>query len=242
MNITEKQELKFKKYKSLENRLNEIRRIIKKIPWSDLEKPVHSGYEIFLSFREDIRNQEDFENFQKALSVSTKHTVVSSKEKVKNLISKEVRTTIDEKTYNSDWYHLPKIFSISVSTYEELESEVKKYFQKFLSKNVKHNSYQERYFLKIKSYMLYYDFRKHYLTRIKDVPHELEVEENSIRDIIYSDEFRECWKHAPKTSWKKIYNQKYRSKERTIISSNFELDELEAKIPKFKKSIKWDMF
>jgi hypothetical protein len=184
--------------------------------WYELPIPIHKGWEIKLTPRQDIKNREDGWLYEILARDYGNSVFVKRKKDFNNLL--EFKSPDNIKKLNERFSsHKPGIGSISEKEYNLFIPAAKKLFRKDELSYKPWSGY--RYNCIIPKFYWEYTFEKYFKTHIKLVDSCLEQENAEIKYFIEKDHIyreRGVYWHAPK-SYRKAANRTQRSKSKQTL-------------------------
>lgn len=225
-------DLLIKEHSILNREWEKIKLQIKKIPFVTLNKPIQYGFNIILSFRNDIMNQDDIHNFESALKIATKPLFALDKSYVKKILDKDVSigfvhnpTPQRIETRNKQYNETPHLRYIHQKEYNSLNGDVKKYFKRECA--YEGTFEYVWYFLDVKSYQLKYTYEKNFIFTEKNVPIELIEKEEEMRRLVYDKKYNFIYNKTKSKKDKRSYYKYVRANQKEVMLKNeFVFDKL----------------
>lgn len=155
--ILNKQDKDYKKYISLQKRRDELWKRIQELPLIPLKIPIQRGWDIYLDFRDDVKNRKDYTTLRIVLNLVKRNGYTRKVKDIKrirenrSLSSFPVTNHIHDKDYLK-YKYLPNIVPLKENNYEDLSINMKKWF--ILHRDNKRIYYKlniPRYWIVIKS-------------------------------------------------------------------------------------------
>lgn len=229
-----KQDLKYKEYIKLRNRLDKVYLELRKLVNVELKKPYQSGWIIYYDLRDDIKRRKDYPMIKQILELGYPKAYTRNVKVIKAIRSKESTIKIKSRWglhAISNYY--PKSNYITKENYDILQKQalnIDKYFS--LDSEYKTRSNRYRYYCTLPQYWLVLKVKPNMITHRYLKGGALEEEEAYLKDRLwYSGEFISF--HVNYGSSYPAY--KDRSKVRDKISKYMkgEIDDIEnEKVPK----------
>jgi hypothetical protein len=208
-----KQYLREKEYLRLKKASDDNWDAQRNLGWIQLDEPLHTGYTAKLVLRSDIANREDAWIFQ---TIIDNYSSSSYAKRLRDLdFSKK-----DIKSYRI--YGRPHVYSISENTYNSMNPQIKKWFQKL---SFTSSWAGERYSCDVPNFFFEISIEKYYTTKIRIFDEVLQQEAAEIKATIEHKFYIENCRFYNGRRMRRILNNIQRNKSKMKMNHIIDSDE-----------------